>query len=97
LLFAKEGAAVAIADISEKAGKEALDKALQYTTQAIFVKTDVSKENEVKALIEAGEKAFGKVNVVFNNAGIMDPRDDNAETTPEDVWDKSTNIYFKCM
>lgn len=65
------------------------------TKNAIFVKTDVSKEQEVKGLIEAGEKAFGKVNVVFNNAGIMDPRDDNAETTPEEVWDRTMNINVK--
>lgn len=46
-------------------------------------------------MIEAGEKAFGKVNIIFNNAGIMDPKDDNAETTEESVWDRTMNINVK--
>jgi NAD(P)-dependent dehydrogenase (short-subunit alcohol dehydrogenase family) len=38
--------------------------------RAIFVKTDVSKEEDVKNLISEAEKTFGKVNIVFNNAGL---------------------------
>jgi NAD(P)-dependent dehydrogenase (short-subunit alcohol dehydrogenase family) len=63
--------------------------------RAIFVKCDVSSEEQVKFLIKEAEATFGKVNVIFNNAGIMHPKDDNAETTPEDVWDKTFNINVK--
>ena len=57
--------------------------------------TDVSKEDSVRALVDAAVKAFGKLNIMFNNAGIMHPDDDNAMTTPEKVWDLTMNINVK--
>lgn len=87
-----------MADVNEAAGAAALAKVQKLGSSndcAIFVKCDVSKESEVKALIAAAETKWGKVNVVFNNAGIMDGADDNAETTEERVWDRTMNINVK--
>jgi NAD(P)-dependent dehydrogenase (short-subunit alcohol dehydrogenase family) len=61
----------------------------------VFFKVDVSKENEVKAAVEFCELTFGKLNIIFNNAGIMHPNDDNAMTTEENVWDLTMNINVK--
>jgi NAD(P)-dependent dehydrogenase (short-subunit alcohol dehydrogenase family) len=56
---------------------------------------DVSKEDSVRGLVSAAVDRFGKLNIMFNNAGIMHPDDDNALTTPEKVWDLTMNINVK--
>jgi NAD(P)-dependent dehydrogenase (short-subunit alcohol dehydrogenase family) len=91
-----------MADINSEAGQKALenlmsmlDPALRATNPAIFVKVDVSVEDQVKNAVELAESTFGKLNIVFNNAGIMHPNDDNAITTEEKVWDLTMNINVK--
>ncbi|KAJ8325950.1 hypothetical protein QVD99_004113 [Batrachochytrium dendrobatidis] len=107
ILFAKEGAKVVLADINAAAGQNALEKVFATVgyipsndptganVPAIFVKVDVSKEAEIKNAIDQGEAKFGKVNVIFNNAGIMHPNDDNAISTDESVWDLTMQINVK--
>ncbi|KAJ3013745.1 UNVERIFIED_CONTAM: hypothetical protein HDU68_000569 [Siphonaria sp. JEL0065] len=101
LLFAKEGAKVIATDINEAAVKATVAKinadypSSDAAPTAIAIKVDVSSEVSVKAAFEEGERVFGKINVVFNNAGIMHGSDDNAETTPENVWDLTMNINVK--
>ncbi|KAM7214461.1 short-chain dehydrogenase/reductase family protein [Rhypophila decipiens] len=55
---------------------------------------DVSKEAQVQSLVESAD-AHGGVDVMFNNAGIMHARDDDAIGTPEDIWDLTQNINVK--
>ena len=55
---------------------------------------DVSKEDQVKAVVESLD-AWGGVDVMFNNAGIMHARDDDAVNTPEDIWDLTQAINVK--
>jgi NAD(P)-dependent dehydrogenase (short-subunit alcohol dehydrogenase family) len=103
ILFAKEGAAVVLADVNDKAGKciflflikDALEQALKFSQNVIFVQTDVSNEDSVRDLIAAAVDRFGKLNIIFNNAGIMHPDDDNAVNTLEKVWDLTMNINVK--
>lgn len=59
------------------------------------MKVDVSKEDQVKAAIDTAERKFGKLNIIFNNAGIMHPGDDNAQVTDEKIWDLTMNINVK--
>ena len=49
----------------------------------------------MKNVVDLSEKTFGKVNVIFNNAGIMHSDDDNAMTTEEAVWDLTLNVNMK--
>ena len=88
-----------MADVNEQAGQAALEQIVSLDStnksRVIFLKTDVSKEEQVKAAIEKTEQHFGKLNIVFNNAGIMHSDDDNALTTPEKVWDLTMNINVK--
>jgi len=91
LLFAQEGAAVVCVDVNEQAAQETA----KMLPKAIAVKADVSKASDAQNMIAAGEKAFGRVNVLFNNAGIMHAKDDDAISTDESVWDLTMDINAK--
>eukprot|EP00123_Amoebidium_parasiticum_P014337 comp22451_c1_seq1/m.33737 comp22451_c1_seq1/g.33737 ORF comp22451_c1_seq1/g.33737 comp22451_c1_seq1/m.33737 type:complete len:268 (-) comp22451_c1_seq1:210-1013(-) len=95
LLFAKEGAAVVCADINETAGQAVVDQITQAGGKAVFVRVDVSKAADVDNAVAVAEKEFGKLNVIFNNAGIMHPQDDDALTTEEKIWDLTMDINLK--
>jgi len=91
LLFAKEGAKIAVVDLDEKSGRETASM----IKDAIFVRADVSKARDCQQMVEAAEKAFGKLNVLFNNAGIMLSKDDDAVSTEEEVWDVTLDVNAK--
>ena len=91
LLFSREGAAVVCVDVNEAAAKETAGM----IGKAVAVKADVSKAGDCQNMVAAAEKAFGKLNVLFNNAGIMHAKDDDAITTDESVWDLTLDINAK--
>lgn len=95
LLFAKEGAQVVVCDLNETGGKETLSLIEAAGGQAIFVKADVSKGSEVKAAIATAETTYGKLNILFNNAGIFHGADNSVLDTDEDIWDLTININLK--
>lgn len=68
-LFAEEGARVVVADINQKGGKQTV--ALLPKGKAVFVKADVSQEDQVKRLIKGAVKAFGKLDILVNNAAAF--------------------------
>ncbi|PNP45111.1 hypothetical protein TGAMA5MH_03162 [Trichoderma gamsii] len=97
ILFAKEGANVLLADISEPALEKAVAKVKELVPSAPRLETrkcDVSKEADVQAMIESLD-AWGGLDVIFNNAGIMHANDDDAINTPEAIWDLTHNINVK--
>jgi len=91
LLFAQEGAAVACVDVNEQAARETASS----IKNSISVRADVSKAADCEQMVAAAEKAFGKLNVLFNNAGIMHSDDDDAVSTSEEVWDLTMDINAK--
>src|SRR3954469_3122459 len=91
LLFAKEGAAIVAVDINEQAARDT-SSAIQ---NSIAVRADVSKAADCERMVAEAEKKFGRLNVLFNNAGIMHAKDDDAITTGEDVWDLTLDINAK--
>ncbi|KAI8602604.1 hypothetical protein EDD21DRAFT_371407 [Dissophora ornata] len=97
VLFASEGAQVVCADINEKGAAATAEKiaSLFGEGRAVSIHADVSKEEDVKKMIQLAVSKFGKINVLFNNAGIMHPADDNALTTSEDIWDLTMKINVK--
>jgi NAD(P)-dependent dehydrogenase (short-subunit alcohol dehydrogenase family) len=97
VLFAKEGASVLLADISEPALAKALAKVKElvpHHSRLETIKCDVSKESDVQAAIESQDK-HGGIDIIFNNAGIMHAKDDDAINTPEDIWDLTHKINVK--
>ncbi|KAF8631125.1 hypothetical protein AX15_002472 [Amanita polypyramis BW_CC] len=97
ILFAQEGAHVILADINlAGAQKGAKIIAERYpNVRAIPIRTDVSKEQDVKATVDLVVKEFGRLDVMFNNAGIMHPADDNALNTEEKIWDLTMQVNVK--
>ena len=91
LLFAQEGAKVACVDVNDKAAQETASM----IKGSIAVKADVSKARDCEQMVAAAEKAFGRLNVLFNNAGIMHSNDDDAVSTTEEVWDLTMAINAK--
>jgi NAD(P)-dependent dehydrogenase (short-subunit alcohol dehydrogenase family) len=91
LLFSKEGAAVVCVDVNETAARETAS----LLKNSLAVKADVSKARDCELMVAAAEKGFGKLNVLFNNAGIMHANDDDAVSTSEEVWDLTLDINAK--
>ena len=96
ILFAKEGAKVVAADLNEETGKETVDQIKANGGEAVFVKVDVSKEDDVKNLIKATVDNYGKITVVFNIAGR--PQQTKAlEQIQSDEWDNIMAINVKSI
>ena len=95
VLFAKEGAKVVLADVNETEGYNVVETIRGFGGKAAFVKTDVSRAKDCEAMVAFAEQEFGKLDILFNNAGIMHSSDDNAEATEEEVWDLTMGINAK--
>jgi NAD(P)-dependent dehydrogenase (short-subunit alcohol dehydrogenase family) len=96
LLFAKEGAKIVAVDINQQAGEETIDLIKHQGGNALFVKCDVAYEEEVKKAIRTGVEAFGSLNILYNNAGILSrDKDFEVTRTDETVWDRVMAINLK--
>ena len=95
ILFAQEGAAICVVDVNDAAGQQTVDTITNVGGKAIYVRADVSKAADCDNMVAQTEKAFGKLNVMFNNAGISHKDDDDAINTTEDVWDLTFQINVK--
>ncbi|HEX6256667.1 MAG TPA: glucose 1-dehydrogenase [Euzebyales bacterium] len=95
LLFAAEGARILVSDVDVEAGKATVAAISDRGGEAHFVAADVSRADDVEALYTEGEKLFGKVDVLFNNAGIFDGADGSVTDTAEGVWDRVVDVDLK--
>jgi NAD(P)-dependent dehydrogenase (short-subunit alcohol dehydrogenase family) len=94
-LFAKEGAKVVASDIQEAAGKETVDAIKAAGGQALFVRADVSQEKDCERTVAEAVRAFGGVDVLYNNAGIFPQDDHSVVDTSEEVWRKVLAINLQ--
>jgi NAD(P)-dependent dehydrogenase (short-subunit alcohol dehydrogenase family) len=81
--FAQAGAAVVLADVNETVLREVTDDLTAAGHQVLGVTCDVSDEEQVAAMVDAAVAQFGRLDMAFNNAGIMAPPTDAAEETAE--------------
>ncbi|HVT94660.1 MAG TPA: glucose 1-dehydrogenase [Bryobacteraceae bacterium] len=95
LLFAAEGASILAVDVNGEAAEEVAAAVRASGGKAVAYKADVSKAAGCEAMVQAAERNFGKLTVLFNNAGISHADDDNAMTTTEEVWDLTFAINVK--
>jgi len=95
LLFASEGAAVVVVDADEARGRAVTEEILADGGRATFVGANVVRADEVAAAVEAAEREFGALHVVWNNAGIFPADDGLAEETSEAVFDRVMDVNLK--
>ena len=95
LLFAREGAEVLVVDMNDAAGNETVEMIKAAGGRAGYSRADVSKAADCSHMVATAEKAFGKLDVLFNNAGIMHAQDDDAVSTDEAIWDLTLDINAK--
>lgn len=94
-LFAAEGAAVVAVDVNLPTAEAVAADITAAGGKAIAVRADVSQAAECEAMVAAAETTFGKLTVLFNNAGISHADDDDAMSTTEAVWDLTFAINVK--
>jgi len=83
IMFAKEGAKIIVADINDGGGEDTVTAIKSSGGEAAFVHTDVSLAYEVESLIKVAKNKFGKIDILFNNAGVVH------ELTPVENLDES--------
>lgn len=93
-LFAREGARVAIADIQIELGRETVDQIQQAGGEAVFFECDVSKSEDVEALVNNCVDTFGQLDCAFNNAGILGEMGKTADCT-EANYDQLMSVNLK--
>ena len=95
LLWASEGASIVAVDIDRTSAQHTADAVQSTGGRAVAVQADVARAQDSERMIAAAESEFGKLNILFNNAGIMHSQDDDAVSTDEAVWDLTMNINAK--
>jgi NAD(P)-dependent dehydrogenase (short-subunit alcohol dehydrogenase family) len=95
LRFAEEGALIVGADVTEAANAETARLVREAGGTMVSTTVDVTDDASVAALFGLAEEQFGRVDVIFNNAGVMLPGDDDAITTPDEVIDRTLAINVK--
>jgi NAD(P)-dependent dehydrogenase (short-subunit alcohol dehydrogenase family) len=83
ILLAKEGAKVLVVDRNAEAGKETVRMIKDVGGEAIFVKADVSKADDIKEMVRTAVSTYGKLDILFNNAGLIAEVAPTAEATEE--------------
>lgn len=69
-IFAEQGAAVVIAEWNAEAGKQVEEELRAAGHEALFIKTDISSEENVQSMVKEIKERYGKIDILFNNAGI---------------------------
>jgi NAD(P)-dependent dehydrogenase (short-subunit alcohol dehydrogenase family) len=87
-LFAREGARVVVSDVSEAAGEAVVAAVRAAGGQATFVRADVSSEDDARGMVQHAIATYGRVDALYNNAGIMPEADHSVIDTDVATWDK---------
>lgn len=94
LAFAKQQASVVVADINRADGEETVNQITQAGGIATFILCDVTKDQDVKSLVDGTVETYGKLDIAFNNAGIEIEQSKLADGE-EDVYDKIMDVNVK--
>lgn len=96
ILFAKEGARVVVADVNDTGGEKTVAAIKSSGGKAVFVHTDVSKASDAEKLVKLTKDEFGKIDILFNNAG-MPQRTIPIEKVDESLWDRIYAVNVKSI
>ncbi|MFM2412609.1 MAG: Glucose 1-dehydrogenase 4 [Actinomycetota bacterium] len=90
--MAAEGATIVIGDMNPESGEAAAAE-----VGGLFIKVNVTDEDEVNNLFDTAFKTYGSLDIAFNNAGISPPDDDSIETTELPAWQKVQDVNLKSV
>ncbi len=93
LLFAREGAKVALTGRDEERGKRVVEEIRKASGTAIFIRSDVRQARECKQAVDTTVRHFGRLDILFNNAGVFYPH--SVVDCPEEEWDLTIDINLK--
>jgi NAD(P)-dependent dehydrogenase (short-subunit alcohol dehydrogenase family) len=94
-MFAAEGARVVAADFDASHGAETVEAVQAAGGEATFVQTDVSDETDAAAMVAAAMDRYGRIDVLYNNAGIMPEADHSVVDTDVAVWDQVMAVNLR--
>jgi NAD(P)-dependent dehydrogenase (short-subunit alcohol dehydrogenase family) len=103
-LFAAEGCAVVVADVNADTGKQVTDEVTGAGGQAVFAHCDVSEATQVQAAVERAAAEFGRLDIMYNNAGLWFSAQGNyrpgitdapSPLLEENIWDRTINVNLK--
>src|SRR3954454_15278964 len=101
LAFAREGAGVVVADVSEQGNRETVRLIEEQGGRAVAVRCDVTRAEDVKAALAKTIEAFGRLDFAFNNAGIEPKKPAPTADYDEDEWNRIIDVdlrgVFLCM
>ena len=92
-LFVAEGARVVLTDVNDEAGRGNAPR--RVGDAAHYVHADVSLEADAQAMVDATVERFGRLDILYNNAGVMLPDDGVVDATDERIWDITLGVNVK--
>ena len=95
LTFAREGARVVSVDVAPEAGAAATAEITGAGGQALFVAADVGREDQVRNAVQQAVARFGRLDVLYNNAGIFPAEDGSVVDLDAAVWDRVMTVNLK--
>lgn len=95
LRCAAEGARIVAVDVNPDSAGETVAQVEERGGTGLTVEADVSRGGDAERMVQAAEEAYGRLDVLFNNAGISHIDDDGAVETDEDVWDLTMQVNLK--
>ena len=94
-MFAAEGARVVVAEFAAEAGEETVRQVTDAGGEASLVRADVSREEDASAMVAAAVDRYGRIDVLYNNAGIMPEADHSVVDTDVGVWDQVMAVNLR--
>jgi len=103
-LFASEGAAVVVADVNAEAGEEVANELVKSGASAVFALCDVSNATQVEAAVQLAASQFGRLDILYNNAGLWFSAQGNyrpgitdapSPLLEENIWDRTIDVNLK--
>jgi NAD(P)-dependent dehydrogenase (short-subunit alcohol dehydrogenase family) len=94
-LFASEGARVVLTDVNDEAAAATATAITDAGGEAVSVHADVSKEAEARHMVDMAVDTFGRLDVLYNNAGVMLGDDGSVDAMDESIWDLTLAVNVK--
>lgn len=94
-IFSKEGARIIGFDVNDEEGQRVTREISKQKGSMLYLHCDVANPHEVKRAVDQGVKHFGKLDVIYNNAGIFLREDTSLVATEPDIWDKVQAVNLK--